>query len=235
MSKLMYALKRRKRRRPRASLRPVALLLAGIVLLWLGIVVYRYFTPIVIQLATVEANNMVSAVINNTIAAKLADGEMKYNDIITLEKDESGAVAAIITDVAKINLLKAEITTDVISALSDGIRADISIPLGNITGIKLLSGKGPDIPVEIVTAAQTDTEFLNRFSSAGINQTCHQIVVRVKAGVRVIIPGKSVYTETSAEVPVAETVIIGDVPDSYTYFEGDENWDENLERFDITT
>lgn len=235
MSKLIYAIKRRKRRRPRASLRPAALLLEGIVLLWLGIVVYRYFTPIVIQMATVEANNLVSAVINNTIAAKLADGEMKYNDIITLEKDESGAVAAIITDVAKINLLKAEITTDVISALSDDIRADINIPLGNLTGIKLLSGKGPDIPVEIVTAAQTDTQFLNRFSSAGINQTCHQIVVRVKAGVRVIIPGKSVYTETSAEVPVAETVIIGDVPDTYTYFEGDENWDENLERFDITS
>lgn len=233
MSDLMYALKRRKLRRGRGRIAAVLLLTAGILLLWLGAEFYRHFMPIVTSLAEAEANNIVAAVVNNAIAARLAGGELQYNDIIRLEKDENGSIAAVMTDVAKVNLLKSAITADVINAFTDDMDAEINIPIGNLTGIKLLSGKGPAIPIELVAAAQTNTEFVNRFSSAGINQTCHQIIVRVNAGVNMMIPGKTVFTQISAEVAVAETVIIGDVPESYTFFEADEKWDENLEQYDI--
>ncbi len=235
MSDLIYAYKRRKLRRGRGHIAAVILLMAGAVLLCSAFAAYRHFMPIVTRLAEAEAGNIVTAVVNNSIAARVADGEMRYNDIIKLEKGENGAVKAVVTDVAKVNILKSAITADVISAIADDMGAEISIPIGNLTGIKLLSGKGPEIPIELVSAARTNTEFINRFTSAGINQTCHRIIVRVNAGVNLMIPGKTIYTEISAEVAVAETVIIGDVPESYTFFEADEKWDENLERFDITS
>ena len=234
MSDLIYAV-RRKRRRSKGRF-SLLLLLAGSVLIAGGcLTFYRHFMPIVTRLAEAEANYMVSAIVNNAVAARLAEGEMAYNDIISLEKDENGSVKAIMTNTAKVNLLRAEITADVINAFAGGVDTEINIPVGNLTGIKLLSGKGPDIPIELVTAAKTDTQFINHFSSAGINQTCHRIIVRVSAGINMMIPGNTVYTEIYSEVPVAETVIIGDVPESYTFFEADENWDENLERFDITS
>lgn len=233
MSDLMYAIKRRRLRRGRSRLAAVILLTAGALLLWLAVAFYRHFMPIVTRLAEAEANNLVSAVVNNAIAARIAEGELKYNDIIRLEKNESGAISAVMTDTAKVNLLKAAITKDVIEAFADDMDAEINIPLGNLTGVKLLSGKGPAISVELVPAAQTNTEFLNQFSSAGINQTCHRIIVRVDAGVNMMLPGKDVFTRISAEVAVAETIIIGDVPDSYTFFEADEKWDENIEQYDI--
>lgn len=236
MPGLAYSLKYLRRRRRPARLRiAVWLWIAAAVVIISLFSVYRRFSHILMDMATIEANNAVSSVINNAIAEKLAAGEIKYNDIVTLEKNSDGSVSALITDMAKVNVLKSEITSEIIRDLSDDIRADISIPAGNITGISLLSGKGPSIPVEIVAVTQANTEFINRFSSAGINQTRHQIVVHVNAEVSVIMPGGNVYTSVMAEVAVAETVIIGDVPDSYTYFEGDEKWDENLERFDITT
>ena len=200
-----------------------------------GIMFMVHFSPIVREMAIAEANNAVSAVINNAIAEKLSAGEIKYDDIISLEKNENGTVSAIITNMAKVNMLKSEITYEIINALSDDMKTDISVPLGNVTGINLLSGKGPDLPVEIVAVTKANTEFVNRFTSSGINQTRHQIVVHVNAVVSVLMPGGNVYSEVNAEVAVAETVIIGDVPDTYTYFEGDEKWDENLERYDITT
>ena len=233
MSGLRYAIRRGKRRLGRKRAAAVLLLVAGAAILWLGAGFYRHLMPVATGLAEAEANRLVSAIINNAIAERIAGGEIKYSDIVSLEKNEDGTITAVMTDVARVNLLKAEITADVINALSDDMEAEIEIPLGNLSGIKLLSGKGPEIPIELVAAAQTRTEFANRFSSAGINQTCHQIIVRVDAGVNMMMPGKTVYTEVSAEIAVAETVIIGAVPDSYTYFEADENWDENLERFDI--
>lgn len=235
MSELRFNIRRRKRRRGRIRIAAVLMIAAGSLFIWLSFAFYRHFMPTMIRLAEAEANNYVSAVINNAIAARIAEGQLKYDEIVRLEKGENGAVTAIMTDVAKVNTLKSSITADVIEAFSEDIGAEITIPAGNLTGLKILSGKGPDIPIELVTAAKTNTEFINRFTSAGINQTCHRIIVRVNAGVNMMIPGSTVYTEIAAEVAVAETVIIGEVPESYTFFESDEKWDENLERFDITS
>lgn len=235
MSDLRYAIKRRRLRRGRSGFAAAFMVILGALVIWQAVSFYRHFMPIAVRLAQAEANYIVSAVINNAIAARLAEGELEYSDIISLEKDENGAVAAIMTNSAKVNKIKTAITADVINTLDNNVSAKIKIPVGNLTGIKLLSGKGPYIPVELVAAPQTNTEFINRFNSTGINQTCHRISVRVNAVVDLMLPGKTVATNISAEVAVAETVIIGDVPENYTFFEADENWDENLERFDITS
>ena len=235
MPRPAYALRRalRRRRRPRRLPRLLLILplLAALLLLTLA----RRFYPVLREMAVTEAGNAVSVVINNSIAEKMSNGELRYDDIITLEKNAEGRVMAIMTDMSKVNLLKSEITAEIIRDLSGDVKTRVYIPLGNVTGLNLLSGKGPALPVEIVAVTMANTEFVNRFSAAGINQTRHQIVVLVNAAVSVLIPGGNAYAEVHAEVTVAETVIVGEVPETYTYFEGDEKWDENLERFDITS
>ena len=152
-----------------------------------------------------------------------------------LEKDEAGLVAAAVTDVRRLNALQAALAADVIGRLTDPRTADLSIPLGNLLPTPLLSGLGPRLPVRILSVSGAEARLRSRFSAAGINQTLHRLLLELRAEIRVLIPAGTVETAVYVTVPVAETVIVGRVPDSYTYFEGDEKWDESLERYDIMT
>ena len=119
MSDLRYAIKRRRLRRGRSGFAAALMVILGALVIWQAVSFYRHFMPIAVRLAQAEANYIVSAVINNAIAARLAEGELEYSDIISLEKDENGTVAAIMTNSAKVNKIKTAITADVINALDN--------------------------------------------------------------------------------------------------------------------
>jgi sporulation protein YunB len=194
---------------------------------------WRRLTPIVHDMALASVKNAVTAAINNSIAEKLSNGELDYTDIVHLEKDSAGQVTALMTDMGRINILKAEITKAIVDDISATRRSELGIPIGNIIGGNMLSGRGPRIPVRIISVASVKTEFKNSFASTGINQTRHRIIIVVNISVGVLLPGERTSTDVSTELTVAETVIVGGVPDSYTYFESDTKWDENVEQFDI--
>lgn len=196
-------------------------------------ILYSRLTPIVSDMAVAGAKNSVTNAINSAINARMASGDMDYKDIVRLEKDETGKVTALITDMSTINSLKSEISYDIIKMITEGKITRVSIPVGNLIGGSLFSGMGPDIPVKIVAASAVTTNFSNKFSSSGINQTRHQIVVKVSVVIKVLIPGKTVKTQVETELVVAETIIVGSVPESFTYFEESEKWDTGTEKYDI--
>ncbi|MBO4330586.1 MAG: sporulation protein YunB [Oscillospiraceae bacterium] len=219
-------------RRLRRKLIGAAAVCAGI---WLLASVWARMTPIVRALAAAEATNAASAAVNGVISEMLSEGSMDYSRLVRLEKDASGKISALTADMARINLLKAEVTRRVIESAAHTSPVEVSVPLGNLFGGSLLSGRGPRIPVSVLSVSGVETDFINHFDSAGINQTRHRIVAAVTMDMKILTPGGSVMTRAVTHVTVAETVIVGDVPESYTYFEGDERWDENAERYDITT
>ena len=97
----------------------------------------------------------------------------------------------------------------------------------------MLSGRGPRIPVRIISVAYANTEFKNAFSSTGINQTRHRIIIEANVTVGILIPGEKTSAEITTEITVAETVIVGQCARQLHYFESDTKWDESLEQFDI--
>lgn len=197
------------------------------------VILYSRLTPIVSDMAVAAAKNAVTKAINSAIQAKVESGDMDYKDIVRLEKDETGKVTALITDMSRINSLKSEISYEIIKMITDDKITRVGVPIGNLVGGSLFSGTGPDIPVKIVAASAVSTNFSNEFTSSGINQTRHQIIVKVNVTIKVLIPGKSVITEVGTELAVAETIIVGNVPESYTYFEESEKWDTGTEKYDI--
>ena len=64
----------------------------------------------------------------------------------------------------------------------------------------------------------SSSEFRNQFETAGINQTRHQIILQIDVTISILLPGFTTATNVSSAVTVAETVIVGSVPESYTYF-----------------
>lgn len=176
--------------------------------------------PLTAQLAQAQVSNLASHTINQAVAQELKQDDIQYGDLINLERDTSGNITALTTNMLGMNRLK----TGLLSLL-DGEEYDITgellnIPLGNLSGIQLLSGRGPSIPVKVLAVSSTDAWFTGEFTEAGINQTLHRIMLTVTLDVLLLLPTGTVSQTVSTEVCVAETVLLGQVPDSYTYFNG---------------
>ncbi len=204
-------------RRPRRRRRPVILpiLIIALILLVIRAATVQ-FRPVLTKVALAEVSDIVTATVNNAVSEEMEAGKLEYNDLVKLEKSSEGRVTALITDMNRINTLQADITNRVIAKLSSGTQPVIKIPFGNLTGKTFLSGMGPRIPVKIVSVSNVSTAFRNDFSSEGINQTRHQIMLDVEVSLTILIPGGTQYTTVKTELAVAETIIVGDVPDSYS-------------------
>lgn len=166
------------------------------------------------QIALSNASDTITASINDKINEKMSEGQYDYNYFVTLQKDDSGNITAISANMARINTLSSEILQEVIAATNNGME-DIEIPLGNLLGSNLLMGRGPDIPVKIIMLTSSYADFRNEIESAGINQVKHQIILEVRVQIDVMLPWEVQSTEVLSEVLIAETVLVGNVPDTY--------------------
>lgn len=191
--------------------------------------------PLIREMGKAKAENAALLAINRVLSGMLLSGELDYNDLVRLETDDSGVVTAVYAKMGQINLLRTRISEAVIQEILNTEGVELRLPLGSLLGGALLSGRGPGLPIRILSVESIQADLSSRFTSAGINQTLHQIRVELLVTVQVMVPGGLTSGTVSAHIPVAETLLLGRVPDSYTYFEGSENWDEPLEQFDITT
>ena len=91
----------------------------------------------------------------------------------------------------------------------------MGIPLGVLTGIDIISALGPKLPIQVISVASAEGTYRNDFSSAGINQTLHRIYLDITVTAKLLLPGSIVETVVFTPICVAETVIIGQVPQTY--------------------
>ena len=207
----------RRRLDRRALLRVLALLLA-VSLLALTLTATARMRPLLESLATTRVSNTVNRIIFEAVNEAIQNGDISYERLISLEKDSEGKITAVHSNMAAFNRLQAQIL-DIILAKIDQVSArELSIPIGTLTGSALLAGRGPRIRVRMESVGSSTARFNNRFESAGINQTKHQIILEVEVSVAILLPGFTTATKVSTAVTVAETVIVGAVPDTYTYF-----------------
>lgn len=163
---------------------------------------------------TGTVNRLVASAVNNAIES----GEIQYTDLITFEKDNEGNIAALQSNMAEFNRLQSKITQDVLQRLNETSNTELSIPIGTLLGSAVLAGRGPGFKVKMQTVGSCAAHFENQFSDAGINQTTHRILLYVDVSVSIMLPGFKTYTQVNNAFSVAETVIVGSVPESYTYF-----------------
>ena len=207
----------RRRLDRRVLLRVLALLLA-VSLLALTLTATARMRPLLESLATTRVSNTVNRIIFEAVNEAIQNGDISYERLISLEKDSEGKITAVHSNMAAFNRLQAQIL-DIILAKIDQVSArELSIPIGTLTGSALLAGRGPRIRVRMESVGSSTARFNNQFESAGINQTKHQIILEVEVSVAILLPGFTTATKVSTAVTVAETVIVGAVPDTYTYF-----------------
>lgn len=170
------------------------------------------------EMAMSDAMDMVIMAINETVRSTMAQSDYDYDYFVSMEKDTSGNITAVSANMAHINAVSAEILSKVIDASESG-KLDLRVPLGNLLGSSLLLGKGPDVPVEVITLTSSFVDIENELIATGINQAKHKIVLKINVDIDILIPWDVLSTRVESSVLIAETVIVGKVPETYVSVE----------------
>ena len=203
------------RAKPRARFMAISAAAAVLFIIALNIFFARV-GPVIETLAIVEAREYVVTVINRVVEEEITSGSLIYSEFVTLEKNDSGSVTALITDMAKVNVLQSRISTLVATGIVNVLHKDLNIPLGDALGAALFSWRGPKLPVRMESVSNVTTQFVNEFESSGINQTRHRLALTITTDITILVPGGRTAAEVTSTIPIAETVIVGNVPNIYT-------------------
>ena len=196
----------------------LAVCLLSVGLIALALTATFHMRPILTSMASARVTNVVNQVTNTAVNETIDSGEIDYSDLISFEKDNEGKVTAVRSNMAEFNRLQSHILDRILTKISQVDTRELSIPVGSLTGAALLSGRGPRIHVRMESVGSSSASLQNAFTSEGINQTKHQIILNVDVYVSILLPGFVTATKVSNSYTVAETVIVGAVPESYTYF-----------------
>ena len=144
---------------------------------------------------------------------------MRYSDFVTLERDAAGRVTSITSNTAANSRFKRLVTESIAQRLSALDRGELGVPLGTLTGEPLLLGAGPAIRTRVDSVGDVAADYANSFTSAGVNQTLHRVSLEITATIYLFLPGGVLPVSVSSSVCVAETVIVGETPDTYLNLE----------------
>ena len=157
---------------------------------------------------------MAAEYINEAVRDVLGD-QVTYEDMISVRTDASGRVTMLQANAVRMNELATATALEAQSHLESADAQSVSIPLGAALGIPFLSALGPRVQVRIVPVSAVSAAFSTEFESAGINQSRHKIYLSLHAAVRLVIPSGARQVDLNGQVLIAESIIVGDVPQSY--------------------
>ena len=160
-----------------------------------------------------------TAIINSVDSAVLDFFETKnisYSDISKITKNKNGEFLGIEIDSVALNKIKAEISKNTLNNLKSKKNSVFSVPAGSLTGNPYLSGYGPEIHFKIAVSESSRFDFKSEFLSAGINQTLHRIVLTADVSATMMLLHQKNSFSVQTSFIIAQTVIVGATPDSFT-------------------
>lgn len=179
--------------------------------------------PAVKKMAAYQARLYAVQAINDAVTEELADRNVTYDSLVKLSKGADGAVTAIETDMLSLNRLKVGVTDAIVQKLRVLESSELEIPIGTLFGGQMFSGRGPAVDFRVLHVGYVQSDIQNKFDSAGINQTRHQLMLNTTITITALVPGYSADTEVTTNLCLAETIIVGTVPEAFTKVTGDES------------
>lgn len=203
------------RRRVPAA-RKAAIVLAALALIALGAVVWLNsgMRTAMRALAVARVSAVTARAMNEAILERMA--EQNGSEPVIEVRETGERVYMLEADTAVMNRLAAECAEAAQEKIAEIGEQGISVPVGTITGIPILAGKGPRIKVSFTPAGSVTSEFDSSFTSSGINQTLYRVKLSLTALVQIVMPGVNESVKVSAEAAIAESLVVGDVPEVYT-------------------
>lgn len=190
------------------------IIIVSIFFLLCFIVIYNtQIIPVLLPFAEAKTSTVITSEVQKIIGSSIKN---TYNDLVLLKYDANGNVVSLETNIAKITSMNSDIVQRVTNELLSKDRMSINIPLGTLSGGALLTGRGPNISIPLAFSPKITCNTENEFYESGINQTLHRIVAKVRVDAYILLPASPKTVSVETEYCVAETVIVGKVPDAYT-------------------
>ena len=197
---------------------PIVWLISAILILFF-LAGYKVM-PIVKETVRLQAKTIATQTINYAVQCALQECDTGYDRLAVINRNAQGGVTSVQTNMAKVNAIANLITAKIAEQTEEMSEQRIKIPLGTLVGSRLFTGRGPKVNFCVMSVGGAEANVYNNFESAGINQTLHQIVLESRIGVLGILPGYSIKTDVTSQICLAETIIIGTVPEYFTQIDG---------------
>lgn len=203
----------RKKRRKYVKMKLIILLILIFLIFFIsGKIIDKSLKPIVVM----QGNNFANITAENTITECVSEfieqNQYTYTDFANVIYDENGKVVSIEAQTNNINIVQAKLVNKINKQLENSKYTETEIPIGSLTNSYLLAGRGIKIPIRICPTGKTNVKVVSSFSSAGLNQTCHKISAVITAETQSSIPLYSFKNQNEFEYLIAETIIIGEIP-----------------------
>lgn len=163
-----------------------------------------------------KAKILANTIINQTVSTYLDENEIVYSDLIKINSTGEGKVTSVEFDTVELTKIKSGIISSVQNNINKSNAVVLEIPIGTISGNQYLNNRGPKIRIELQISSSVYSKISSKFMSAGINQTLHQITLIISADVHFIMPWYRTKGNFETDFLLAETIIVGEVPDAYT-------------------
>lgn len=211
-----YGLPRYRKRKRRSKKKRLLTALLVTVSIVGGLFIYfqRNVTRVLISISEATMRASTTVAVNDAVYYTLSD-EMRYEDLVHVERDEQGNIVAVAANPLKINKIARDTASISQSNLKNLSMNGIPVPLGALTGIEAFAGLGPSINFRIIPVSSVTCDFSSTFESVGINQTKHSIYLNVVADISIVMPSRTENFAVITEILVGESVIVGEIPDTY--------------------
>ena len=168
--------------------------------------------PTVIAISEIKARSVTTQTINDTIKLKIKR-DINYNDLIFVKYDNEGKVTLMQANTILMNSIAAEVAIEVQEQLEKMSHTKIRVPLSNAFNTQIITF--PSINIQIIPQGSVAVDFATEFESSGINQTRHRIYIIVVTDIKMIVPLVQENIRIVTNIPIAETIIVGDVPEQF--------------------
>ena len=172
--------------------------------------------PMVMASAASQTQIAVNRMIQRAVLEVLEEDGLRYQSFVSLQQNQNGETTALTTDTVLINRLQGELLEKILQTLQETRQITLQLPLGSLTGSQFLAGRGPLVSLKLRPVGIVKTKIVNQFDEAGINQTRHRIQLQVTVDMLSLLPGYRISSQAQSNVILAETIIVGLVPDAYT-------------------
>lgn len=189
-------------------------LVAASVMLCAVRVTERALRPVLAAAARYQVRSQVTAAVEQWAARDLQERGVDYSDFVTITRNEAGEITALSADMARLNLLRAELSAHLLERLEDS-QLELTVPVGSLLPIEPTWARGPELHLRALALGTASAEFESEFTSAGINQTRHRLWLELSVPVTVLLPGGGEELTVDSRLCVAETVIVGQVPQTW--------------------
>lgn len=172
--------------------------------------------PMVKASAASQTQIAVNRMIQRAVLEVLEEDGLRYQSFVSLQQNLNGETTALTTDTVLINRLQGELLEKILQTLQETRQITLQLPLGSLTGSQFLAGRGPLVSLKLRPVGIVKTKIVNQFDEAGINQTRHRIQLQVTVDMLSLLPGYRISSQAQSNIILAETIIVGLVPDAYT-------------------